>query len=336
MVFPKVSVCMPVYNGGDYIAESIESVLSQTYEDFDLIVSDNCSTDNTEEIVRSFNDSRVNYFRNTKNLGQTGNVNRCLELAGGEYVCILHHDDIMLRDNLELKVRLLDEHPEVGFVHSNILLIDTHGKVIAENIWSEDSRRDYIEDGFSVFTRYLDYLPYGASIFIGAVVARKKCYDHLGGYNAEIPNCDDSEMWMRMMLFYKVACIGKPLVQYRVHSASASSSWGPYTSISYLKEHYRAAEIVFEKYKDHMPHFDSLWQNACYSFGKRALDLAGSAVFNRDFVKGREFIIGAIRFSPWIISKPDFWKIAAALLAGPKGISFYKAIKKFIQVNHVT
>lgn len=327
---PKVSVCIPVYNGSAYIAEAIKSVLSQTFEDFQLIISDNCSTDNTEEIVRSFDDPRIKYFRNKVNLGQTGNVNHCLELAEGEYVGIFHHDDIMLPDNLERKVRLLDAHPEVGFVHSNIIIIDPDGKVIAENIWNEDSRRDYIEDGLSVFHRYLSYLPYAASIFIGAVLARRSCYEHLGGFSPEIPNCDDSEMWMRMMLFHDVACIGVPIVKYRVHLTSASSGWGDYTSISYLKEHYQAATMVFNKYKDCIPQARRLKRHTFLSFGERALQLAGSAVVNGDHANARVYLKESVRFSPWILKNWFFWKVAAGLMLVPKGISFYQALKKYI------
>ena len=78
---PKVSVCIPVYNGSDYIADTIQSVLEQTYKDFHILVCDNCSTDNTEEIVRNFRDPRLTYTQNPKNLGLIGNANRCLELA---------------------------------------------------------------------------------------------------------------------------------------------------------------------------------------------------------------------------------------------------------------
>ena len=83
---PKVSVCIPVYNGSDYIAYAIQSVLAQTYKNFNLIVCDNCSTDNTEEIVRNFEDPRLSYVRNNKNLGLVGNENRCLELSKGDYI----------------------------------------------------------------------------------------------------------------------------------------------------------------------------------------------------------------------------------------------------------
>jgi glycosyltransferase involved in cell wall biosynthesis len=106
---PKVTVCMPVFNGSEYIAEAIESVLAQTYRDFQLIVSDNCSSDDTGAIVQRFDDPRIRYSKNATNLGLIGNMNRCLELATGDYLCIFHHDDVMLPENLARKVQVLDE-----------------------------------------------------------------------------------------------------------------------------------------------------------------------------------------------------------------------------------
>jgi glycosyltransferase involved in cell wall biosynthesis len=325
---PKVSVCIPIYNGSTYIAEAIESVLSQTYNDFRLIVCDNCSTDNTEEIVRSFRDPRLTYVRNSKNLGLVGNSNRCLDLSDGEYVCILHHDDVMMPNNIECKVRLLDEHPEVGFVHSNIILIDPQGEVIAWNIWNEDSRRDYIEVGLTGFHRFLAYLPFGSNIFIGAVLARRACYERLGGFNPELPHCSDNEMWMRMLLFYDVACIGTPLVKYRVHPTSASSNWGDYTSINYLKEHYLAATMIFSKYKDYIPQSDSLKQQISLAFAEQALKWACKNFNDGDFAAGRNFMKEAKKMCPQIRKNPLFWKAAARLGAGPKGVRFYEVVRK--------
>lgn len=324
---PKVSVCMPVYNGSDYIAESIESVLAQTFKDFELIVCDNCSTDDTEAIVRSIDDPRIRYVRNPKNLGLVGNANRCLELANGEYIGIFHHDDVMMPDNLERKVELLDEHREVGFVHSNILLIDLKGEVVSQNIWNEDSRHNYLEDGLKVFNRYLAYSPLGASIFIGAVLSRRDCYKRLGGFSPKLPHCNDSEMWMRMLLFYKVACIGAPLVKYRVHPMSASSSWGEYTSNIYLKEHYLAVSMVFDQYERHIPQANSLKRHVFLSFAQRALDLACSELVNGNFDRGSLFFQEAIRFSPWVFRNASFWKAVAGLIIRPGGIRLYQAAK---------
>ena len=327
-ISPKVSVCIPVYNGSDYIAESIESVLVQTYKDFELIVCDNCSTDNTEEIVRNFNDSRIRYVRNQKNLGGVGNANRCLELAAGEYISIWHHDDCMMPDNLERKVCLLDEHPDVGFVHSNIMIIDSKGEVVSSNIWNEDSRHDYIKNGIEVFRKFMSYLPNGASVFIGTVLARHECYVRVGGFSREIPNCDDSEMWLRIALFYNVACIGSPLVKYRVHTDSLSSSWGDYKTIPYLKEHYRAAQMVFEKHGDRIPQVNKLKLQVSRSFGERAMSWAYNAFSNNDFSTGRTCLIEAMRMCHYNYNNTLFWKSAAMLVAGPKGLEYYRLLKK--------
>jgi glycosyltransferase involved in cell wall biosynthesis len=329
----KVSVCIPVYNGSAYIAESINSVLAQTYEDFHLIVCDNCSTDNTEEIVRSFHDPRLTYVRNSENLGLVGNANRCIELSKGEYVCIWHHDDVMLPDNLQCKVHLLDEHPEVGFVHSNLILIDDTGETIAPEIWGDDSRRDYIEGGLTTLKKYLSKLPLGARFFIGAVLARRKCYKKLGGFNPKFPHCNDSEMWIRMMLFYNVGCIGTPLLKYRVHPISTSSYWGDHTSLPYIREHYQVARLIFIEYENEIPQVNILKRNTFLSFGNRALQLANIAINKGDFYTAKMFFKEAVEFSPHIVKKESFWKTALKIAAGPKGIRLSQIWKKYIYPN---
>jgi len=88
LIGPTVSVCIPVYNGSAYIAESIESVLGQTYKDLCIIILDNCSTDGTADIIRKFKDSRIRYIRNEKNIGLVKNHNRCIELCETKYLNI--------------------------------------------------------------------------------------------------------------------------------------------------------------------------------------------------------------------------------------------------------
>jgi glycosyltransferase involved in cell wall biosynthesis len=324
---PKVSVCIPVYNGSDYIGEAIQSVLSQTLVDFELIICDNCSTDTTREIVSGFTDPRIRYVENPENLGLVGNANHCLELAKGEYVCILHHDDLMLPDNLRRKVQLLDAHSDVGFVHSNIVLIDLKGEILSPCIWNADSRCDYIETGKIVFQKFLSYLPLGASIFIGAVLARRECYQRLGGFSVELLHCNDSEMWMRMSLFYNVACISTPLVKYRVHPLSTSSSWGDYTSLPYLKEHYLAAEMVFARHSEHIPRATSLRFEVSRAFAKRALLLACNAMSEGDFEQGHAGFREALKMCPSIYSSRFFWKAVVRLVAGPVGLKFYRLLR---------
>jgi glycosyltransferase involved in cell wall biosynthesis len=281
----SVSVCLPVYNGAVYIAESIESVLTQTYDDFRLIVCDNCSTDNTADIVRSFRDPRITYLRNPSNLGVIGNFNHCLSLADGEYVCIWAHDDVMLPENLERKVGVLNENPGVGFVHSNVVRIDGQGRFLGEH-WAEDSRRDYVEKGQEVFRRYLRSMVNWSIVFIGSVLARRVCYERLGGYRHELPLTGDGEMWMRMLLFYDVACIGVPLVKYRIHSAMGTTAhYGP----RYLKQHYLAASIILGEHKDHIHQWRGLKRQVFRAFGVRALKNAAMSVLRCDLASGAAY-----------------------------------------------
>lgn len=304
---PKVSVCMPVYNGGDYIADSIQSVLTQTYNNFNLIVCDNCSTDNTEEIIRNFKDPRLIYMRNKKNLGLVGNHNRCLELADGEYVYFLHHDDIMLPDNLALKIGILDEHPNVGLVHSDVLFIDKNGKQL--DITKFDAKRDYIEDGIKAFEKYILAMPVGARFFIGAVLARRGCYLKLGGFNPIIPNVNDSEMWMRILLFYDVACIGKPLVKYRLHDGMTSASINDRDGLNLpgLEEHYLASNIVIEKYKSRIPQWKNLNKRVDTGFSLKAVSRGIRLLKRGEIKEGMASFIAALRFYPPVFTNKVFW-----------------------------
>ncbi len=312
---PKVSVCMPVYNGSDYIADSIQSVLSQTYENFHLIVCDNCSTDNTEEVVKNFKDPRITYVRNSKNLGLVGNANRCLELADGKYVHILHHDDIMLPENLELKVRILDEHPKVGLVHSDALLIDQEGKTL-DFSYFKDSKTDYIEDGRKVFQRYIMNMHIGASFFIGAVLARRDCYLKLGGFNPILPTTNDNEMWMRILLFYDAACIGKPLVKYRLHNIMTSAPMHDDIGLTLLglEEHYLASSIVLDQFKDRIPQWRNLKRQVFSAFSVKAV--RRGALFLRDgkFTESMATFKTALKFYPLVFTKNAFWTFIWTLI----------------------
>ena len=103
-VGPLVSICIPVYNGETYIRQAIESVLAQTYTNFELIISDNLSTDKTLEIVDSIRDDRIKISKNKKNLGLVGNFNACIHKANGKYVKVLCCDDVLSPDAIKKEV----------------------------------------------------------------------------------------------------------------------------------------------------------------------------------------------------------------------------------------
>jgi glycosyltransferase involved in cell wall biosynthesis len=134
---PRLSVGLPVYNGSAYVAESIEALLGQTFEDFELIISDNASTDDTGAICRRYEklDSRVRYFRQTRNVGLAPNHNFCARRARGELFKWAAGDDLYARDLLEKCVAALDEHPQVVLAHSFTAMIDDAGTVFQANAY---------------------------------------------------------------------------------------------------------------------------------------------------------------------------------------------------------
>ncbi len=128
---PTVSICIPTYNRVALLQEAMDSVLGQTFQDFELIISDNASTDDTPSLLRSYTDPRIRYTRNARNLGAYRNYERCFALATGKYVGFLPDDDVMLPENLARKVAVLDEHPSVGLVHSRYHLMDQGGSMLS-------------------------------------------------------------------------------------------------------------------------------------------------------------------------------------------------------------
>ncbi|NDJ25199.1 glycosyltransferase [Nostoc sp. B(2019)] len=129
---PRLSIGLPVYNGEKFIKETIDSLLSQTFEDFELIISDNASTDNTEEICRAYvdQDKRISYYRNEKNMGCALNFNRVFELSSGEYFKWAAYDDLYAPDFIMKCVEVLDHDSNFILCHSYAYFIDEYGKFI--------------------------------------------------------------------------------------------------------------------------------------------------------------------------------------------------------------
>jgi glycosyltransferase involved in cell wall biosynthesis len=131
---PRVSIGLPVRDGENYLAETLDSILAQTYSDFELTISDNASTDGTEEIGRAYaaRDERIRYFRNEKNLGAAENFNRVLELSAGEYFKWAAHDDLCAPEYLALCVEILDREPEVVLCYPRTRIIDGQGEFVED------------------------------------------------------------------------------------------------------------------------------------------------------------------------------------------------------------
>jgi glycosyltransferase involved in cell wall biosynthesis len=129
---PTVSICLPVFNGENYLAEAIESILAQTFTDFELVITDNASTDRTEEICRKFADAdgRVRYHRNERNVGGARNQAIAVDLSKGRYVRLSAHDDKMAPTHLEECLAVLERRPDVVIVFTSTVVLDDVGAVV--------------------------------------------------------------------------------------------------------------------------------------------------------------------------------------------------------------
>lgn len=212
-----ISVCIPVYNGDNYIRESIDSVLNQTEGNFELLVVDNCSTDHTLEILAAYNDPRIKVFVNKENLGAVPNFNRCIELAKGEFMVLLPHDDILLPTALEVFRKAFISDSEVGLAYSSYYIIDERSKIL--QFLSKDAENK-IMTGNEAFAILAGGNP------IQCAMIKREIYSRLGSWDPNLKMVCDWEMWCRIALAgHKVAYFKDPQNCYRDHSKNEHKSF---------------------------------------------------------------------------------------------------------------
>ena len=208
---PTVSVVMSVYNGRKFLREAIESILIQTYKDFEFIIIDDFSSDGTPRIIESYDDPRIVYIRNEKNLGLTTNLNKGLILARGQYIARQDDDDVSASHRLEQQVNFLEQHPDVVLVGCHYYLIDQNGKLFSTC---------YAPMGDEAIKEFLKE----ANAFChGAVIFRNTIVQKVGGYRQEAKYTEDYDLWLRLSEHYKLANIDVPLYSLRRATSSIST-----------------------------------------------------------------------------------------------------------------
>ena len=236
---PKVSVCLPVYNGERFLANAIESVSAQTYSDFELIIADDGSKDRSVEIIQSWQnrDNRIKFVRNESNLGLFKNYNRCLDLAQGEYIKTFAQDDLLHPECLSKMVDVLDNHPSVKLVTSMRILIDSNGESIKSQRAPSPEQvfpTNRVIAGNEVLQRCLDPL----INYIGEPVAvgfRKECVGE--GFDSRFHHVGDIEYWLRILLLGDCFVLPGVYSYFRCHdhSRSATNVQGMMTGLDILR-----------------------------------------------------------------------------------------------------
>jgi len=203
----KVSVLMPVYKTDEtFLREAIESVLNQTFRDFELLILDDCPEDDRERIVRSYDDARVIYARCERNLGIAGARNRLLDMAHGEYLAVFDHDDVCMPERLAKEVAYLDAHPECGVVSG----------------WTRPTGgtpSKFPEDDHDIKVAMMN----GISMWHPAAMVRKSVLDGQGlRYDPALTPVEDYMLWMQLIPHTRFHNLQEVLIGYRWHATNTS------------------------------------------------------------------------------------------------------------------
>ncbi|HMI04321.1 MAG TPA: glycosyltransferase family 2 protein [Pedobacter sp.] len=208
---PKITVFMAAYNAANYINESIQSILDQTFEDFELLIVNDGSTDETVDIINNFKDSRIRLLHNDKNRGLTYTRNIVVNEARAEYIAILDSDDVAIHNRLELQYNFFQEHPDFALCGGHGTVIDEAGNPVADNRFTVPVGSDKIKMTLLFYNTFIN-----STVMYKAAVLKE-----LNGYNDYAP-AEDYELFIRISDKYPVANLDSILVKYRLHSSNTS------------------------------------------------------------------------------------------------------------------
>jgi len=226
---PTVSFVVPCHRLAHLLPECIHSILAQTYSDFEVLIMDDCSPDNTPDVAASFDDPRVKYVRNEHNLGHLRNYNKGIELSRGKYVWLISADDYLRQPYiLERYVSLMDSHPQVGFTFCPGVGV-TGNSAGASLEYTFYRPYDVVVNGHVFLEELLNL----NIVLAPSAIVRRECYDRLGlfplnamwaGQPVEMGWAGDWYLWCLFSLFFDVGYFAEPMVCYRLHNLSMTDA----------------------------------------------------------------------------------------------------------------
>jgi glycosyltransferase involved in cell wall biosynthesis len=305
---PTVSVCIPTYNAARYLPAAIVSVLAQDFSDFEVVVSDDASDDETPSICRSYTDPRFRATRSEQRLGQSGNWNQCLDLANGEYVLLLHADDQLLPGYLERAVTVLDAHQDVGLVHCAVEHVDERDRPLAvQQLFKEDN---VDHDDQTLCRLLLD----GCVISPAGVLVRRTVYEAVGRFTDRIVWGVDWHMWIRIATRHNVGYLARPFARYRDHAQSGTAA--VMASGRNARDERWALDDVFRLIDSDRPDLRGLKPAAVRGVAHRTWCFAEDMCAHDEMAAARLGIRNAIQVWPGMLLEPRTWALWAATYTG--------------------
>jgi glycosyltransferase involved in cell wall biosynthesis len=272
---PKVSVVIPTHNRAEFLRTAIQSVLKQTFQNFEIIVVDDASEDHTSAVIKSVGDARIRYVRHETHSGQGATRNAGLHKASGEYVALLDDDDEWLPEKLEKQVRVLDgSSSNVGMVYTGVLRIEASSRRLIDRI-IPGKRGSLFQDLCQ-------------KNWIGgcsSVMVRRSCFEKVGWFDEELAAQADYDMWLRISQEFDIEYIREPLVFYIAHDNTISTNY---------ESRIQGMEMQLRKY-------GSLFSRDPRNYSRRYFALGVYYSLNGNIKKGRDALLKAITLYPFAL-----------------------------------
>lgn len=266
---PPISVVLSVYNSEKLVDEAIESILNQTFNDFEFIIIDDASTDRSLQVIQHFEkqDERIRVLMNETNLGLTKSLNKAIVEAKGLYIARMDADDISLPGRFEKQLAYLGQHPEVGVLGGQIIKIDSKGV---------RSRQDLFPCTHEAIWFHLFF---SNPMSHPAIMARKEVINEVGGYREEMRLSQDKDLWIRLIGVTKLANLSEPILHYRYHANSIYSQ----KSLADRENSFELSRIFASTYLgEEIPEAQWRYLNPYYNRGKgmnpQEIEIAGAIV----------------------------------------------------------
>lgn len=269
---PMVSIILPTYNRAHLISRAIRSLLQQTYQDFEIVIIDDASTDNTKEVINSFNDPRIRYLNHEINRGLSAARNTGIKASKGEYLAFQDDDDLWTKDKLEKQMHIFDENAKIGVVYSGIIRIKS-GKEIYEHPPDNVKKNGYVYK--EVF--------YDLPIYMVTAVIKKSCFDKIGLFDESLPSFEDKDIFIRLSKHFEFRLVDKPLVISWVSPDSLTRN------TDFLK---KSTEILLKKHHDGY-HLNTI------ALSKRLFRVGHRLCIGDNFKDGKQYLKKALNANPF-------------------------------------
>lgn len=309
---PKVSICIPSYNHGRFIGTAIESILNQSYTDWELLIQDDCSLDDTQRVLQTYSDSRIIIHHNSSNLGPVVTLNAVMSQAQGVYLSFLASDDYFFPHKLTTQVAYLDAHPECGAVFGLPMVIDDHNTHLdtQTRLWSSGppSRPQQLQHLF-FHDNYLCH---------PTVMMRRSVFQELGPYDLRLRQLPDYDYWIRLLTKYSLHVLPDQVTALR-KLANMQNESAPRPEVLARTDWERF--YVLRRYLDlDKSLFEETFAQEIHTLDLKGLDrqvqlgrIAGAAQHKSVKAFGLDLLWHAVSKGSHGITIPELWELAGSL-----------------------